>query len=68
MWTGSFFYCGFHFIISKIEEDHNATIHAAHFVPPAATIPTDVKPEPTADAEPELTPETYIAPENKSDP
>lgn len=55
------FYYGFHFIISEIEEAYNATIHATHFVPPAATVPTDVKPVLTTDAEPELMPEPYNA-------
>lgn len=46
LWTGSFTIC-------EMEEDHNAVIHATHFVPPNVIVPTDVKPEPTADAEPE---------------
>lgn len=47
--------------------DHNITVHTAHFVPHAATVPTDRKPEPTADKKPELAampepmPEPYIA-------
>lgn len=55
-----------------MEGDHNTTVHTAHFVPPTATVPTDRKPEPTADKEPELAempepmPEPYIAQEPKS--
>ncbi|ROL48872.1 hypothetical protein DPX16_23225 [Anabarilius grahami] len=46
-----------------MEENHHTTANAAHFVPPAATVPTDKMPDHTTDAEPEPTPEPHIAPE-----
>lgn len=53
--------------------DHNITVHTAHFVPHAATVPTDRRPEPTADKKPELAampepmPEPYIAQDSEPD-
>lgn len=41
-----------HVYIGEMEV-HNVVIHAANIEPPAATVPTAVKPDPTTDTEPE---------------
>jgi len=43
------FHCGSHFTIGEMEEDPNAVFKATHFVPLDASVPTDLKPNPTAE-------------------
>lgn len=49
----------------ELEEDQLTTVHATHFVTPAATILMDEKPELQPAVMPEPTPEPYITPEPK---